>query len=200
MSTLAKKDLKVRLNKNVNNSIIVTPILDFDSQVNQIGIDCRLGNQFITFKTQNIDSIDIKSLSNLQVNASNIQEEVVVPFRDHFILHPQNMVLGSTLEYIGLPEDIEASIEGRSSWARYGLIIATAVSIDPGFKGCITLELANVSNIPIKLYPGMRIGQLICRKTSTEVKYVNKKYNYPIGPEVSKLHSDNDILFFVKNA
>jgi dCTP deaminase len=109
------------------------------------------------------------------------------------------MVLGATLEYICIPQNIEASIEGRSSWARYGLVIATAVSIEPGFKGCITLELANISNIPIKLYPGMRIGQLICRETKSKVQYVDKKYLYPIGPEISKLHMDKDIPFFVGN-
>jgi dCTP deaminase len=199
MSTLILENLKSRLNKDSEDSIIVTPILDFDTQVNEIGIDCRLGNQFIIFKTQNIESIDIKLFSNNSFNANNIQEEVVVPFKEYFILHPQNMVLGSTLEYIGIPHDIEASIEGRSSWARYGLIIATAVSIEPGFKGCITLELANISNIPIKLYPGMRIAQLICRETSSRVEYENKKYLYPIGPEVSKLHMDKDIRFFVES-
>lgn len=196
MSTLVKDDIILRLNTSNEDSIIVTPILDIDSQINQIGIDCRLGNQFIIFKSQNIESIDISKFTNGHLNSGNIQEEVVIPFKEHFILHPQNMVLGATLEYIGLPNDIEASIEGRSSWARYGLIIATAVSIDPGFKGCITLELANISNIPIKLYPGMRIAQLVCRKTNGKVNYINKKYLFPIGPEISKLHLDKDITFF----
>lgn len=196
MSTLTRKELTKRLNKNSTDSIIITPILDLEKQVNQIGVDCRLGNQFIIFKTQNIESIDIKKLTKYEIHATNIQEEVVVPFKDYFILHPQNMVLGGTLEYIGLPYDIEASIEGRSSWARYGLVIASAVSIEPGFKGCITLELANISNIPIKLYPGMRIAQLICRKTFSETQYTAKKYYFPIGPESSKLHNDPDIGFF----
>jgi dCTP deaminase len=199
MSTLIKKNILSRLNNGREDSIIVTPILDFEAQVNEIGIDCRLGNQFIIFKTQNIESIDIKKFSDSKINSNNLQEEVVVPFKDYFILHPQNMVLGATLEYICIPQNIEASIEGRSSWARYGLVIATAVSIEPGFKGCITLELANISNIPIKLYPGMRIGQLICRETKSKVQYVDKKYLYPIGPEISKLHMDKDIPFFVGN-
>jgi dCTP deaminase len=198
MSTLSNEILLDRLNSDSENSIIVTPILDFDTQVNQIGIDCRLGNQFIIFKRQNIESIDIGLFSDASFNTHIIQEEVVVPFREYFILHPQNMVLGATLEYIGLPNDVEASIEGRSSWARYGLVIASAVSIEPGFKGCITLELANISTIPIKLYPGMRIAQLICRETKSECTYDNKKYLYPIGPEISKLYLDKDIPFFVK--
>ena len=78
MSTLTKKELESRLNNGSEDSIIVTPILDIEKQVNQIGVDCRLGNQFIIFKTQNIESIDIKKLSKEEIHSNNIQEEVVV--------------------------------------------------------------------------------------------------------------------------
>jgi dCTP deaminase len=104
------------------------------------------------------------------------------------------MVLGATFEYISMPQNLEGSIEGRSSWARVGLVNATAVTIDPGFKGVITLELANLSNVPISLYPGSRIGQLICRETSGATDYeAKRKYTCPIGPEYSRLSIDPDL-------
>jgi dCTP deaminase len=193
MSVLAKGELKSRLNTYKKNSIIVTPLLNKDAQINQIGIDCRLSNQFIIFKTQHIEAFDIKK----QDTQKQYQEEFVVPFNYYFILHPQSMVLGSTFEFVSLPNDIVASIEGRSSWARVGLMIATAVYLEPGFKGCITLELSNVSNVPIKLYPGMRIGQIIFSETSSESKYENKKYQFAIGPEISKINNDPDTAFFL---
>lgn len=94
------------------------------------------------------------------------------------------MVLSGAFEFISLPNDIGASIEGSSSWARTGLMIATAVYVDPGFKDCITLELSNLSNIPLKLFPGMRIAQIIFNEISPPSVYKGKKYQCPIVPEI----------------
>lgn len=82
-----------------------------------------------------------------------------------------------------------------------GLIIATASYIDPGFKGCVTLELANVSNVPIKLYPGIRIAQLIFRETTSKKSenLTQKKYVYPIGPQKSQIHHDLGNNIFLKS-
>ena len=171
MSVISKNELLPRLNTYRSDGIIVTPLLNKETQINQIGIDCRLSNQFIIFKTQAIESFDFMK----QKHQKQYQEEYVVPFGCDFILHPQTMALGSTFEFVSLPNDIVASIEGRSSWARIGLMIATAVYIEPGFKGCITLELSNTSNVPIKLYPGMRIGQITFIQTTSHSEYKNKK-------------------------
>ena len=195
MSILSKNEIIDRLNTEDKNSIVVTPILDKERQINQIGIDCRLSNQFIIFKTQSIESFDIKVFYSH--SGRNIQKEVIVPFGSSFILHPHSMVLGSTFEFISLPSDVAASIEGRSSWARTGLMVATASYVEPGFKGCITLELSNVSNIPIKLFPGLRIGQIIFDKTTSATEYEGKKYIYPIGPKSTKIGTDSDIPFFL---
>ena len=195
MSTLAKKEILSRLKSKDDDAIIVTPILDLEKQINQIGIDCRLGNQFIILKPQNVTSYDIDSTETRM----GYHKEIVVPFGVPFVLHPQTMVLGSTFEFVSLPNDITATIEGRSSWARAGLIIATASYIDPGFKGCITLEIANISSIPIKLYPGTRIAQLIFNLVSSKSKYEFKKYNIPIGPEISKIKSDFDNHIFMSS-
>lgn len=195
MAILSKNELFDRLNNERENRIVVTPILDLSKQLGETGIDVRLGNQFIGFKTENIKSFDIKNNLNCE-DLLKLQKEIVLPYGKSYILHPQNMVLGSTFEFIGMPSDVWGTIEGRSSWARIGLVIATANSIDPGFKGCITLELSNLSNVPLELYPGMRIAQLICQSTTSNSHYSNRKYLYPIGPEFSKLAQDDDIKFF----
>lgn len=193
MSTLAGRTIRRRLNTGEPDEIVVTPILNEDTQLNPIGIDCRLGNQFIVFNTQAIGTFDARSLSVQEGQAW--YDEVVVPFHTPLVLHPHAMVLASTFEFIGLPNDIEASIEGRSSWARVGLMIATAVYVEPGFKGCVTLELSNTAPVPLNLYPGTRIGQLIFRDVSTSVDYQSEKYVFPIGPEVSKLDQDPENRF-----
>ena len=85
-----------------------------------------------------------------------------------FILHPGEFVLGSTLERIGVPDDLVGRVEGKSSLGRLGLLIhSTAGFIDAGFDGHITLELANVASLPITLYPGMKIGQVSFMQMTT---------------------------------
>ncbi|OQB27111.1 MAG: Deoxycytidine triphosphate deaminase [Chloroflexi bacterium ADurb.Bin180] len=193
MGTLSKRELIDRLGGSGSDKLVVTPILDAELQVNEIGIDLRLSSQFIIFRIENINAIDPAQLRSDSERVKCIQTEVVVPFGTPFYLHPQEMVLGATFEYVAMPDTIEASVEGRSSLARVGLVIATAVTIEPGFKGCITLELANIASVPIALYPGTRIAQLVCRETTSSAQHTRGwKYLVPVGPEFSRLHSDKD--------
>jgi dCTP deaminase len=91
----------------------------------------------------------------------DLTEVVEVADDEAFLLHPGEFVLGSTLEHITLADDLASRLEGKSSLGRLGLLThSTAGFIDPGFSGHVTLELSNVANLPIKLYPGMRIGQI----------------------------------------
>jgi dCTP deaminase len=83
-----------------------------------------------------------------------------VPFSTEYVLHPHGFVLGTTLEWLRLPKRLFAYVIGKSSWGRRGLIIATATAVHPGFTGCLTLELSNVGELPIVIYPGMPICQL----------------------------------------
>ncbi|HLG70833.1 MAG TPA: dCTP deaminase [Chloroflexota bacterium] len=92
--------------------------------------------------------------------------EHYVPFGEYFVLHPRHFVLGSTLEYVRLPPEMGAYAVGRSTWGRLGLVIATAIGIQPGFVGTITLELANEGEVPMKLYPGVSIAQLFFHNVS----------------------------------
>ena len=110
-----------------------------------------------------------------------------------FILHPGEFVLGSTFELVSLPDDVAARLEGKSSLGRLGLLThSTAGFVDPGFSGHVTLELSNVATLPIKLWPGMKIGQLCFIRTSSPVinaygsgAYANR-YQGQRGPTASR--------------
>jgi len=111
---------------------------------------------------------------------SDLTRLVEVDPKEAFILHPGEFVLGSTYEFVTLPDNIAARLEGKSSLGRLGLLThSTAGFVDPGFNGHVTLELANVSNLPIKLWPGMKIGQLCFFQLSSpsETPYGSAKYN-----------------------
>ena len=99
---------------------------------------------------------------------AELTKSYYVPFGEQFILHPGTFVLGVTLEWIRLPRDLAAYVIGRSSWGRYGLIIATATGVHPRFTGCLTLELSNVGEIPIKVKPGASICQLFVHQIESE--------------------------------
>ncbi|MFT4202224.1 dCTP deaminase [Gordonia sp. (in: high G+C Gram-positive bacteria)] len=112
-----------------------------------------------------------------------------------FVLHPGEFVLGSTLEVCSLPDDLAGRLEGKSSLGRLGLLThSTAGFIDPGFSGHITLELSNVANLPITLWPGMKIGQLCLIKLSSPAEHpygsseVGSKYQGQRGPTPSKAY------------
>jgi dCTP deaminase len=118
-------------------------------------IDLRLGDSFRVFHNHRASAIDLRE------PPTNLTEQVNVDEGDPFVIHPGEFCLGRTLEYVELPDDIVARIEGKSSLGRLGLIVhATAGFCDPGWKGTLTLELNNLTRVPIKLYPGLPIAQL----------------------------------------
>jgi len=137
-------------------------------------IDVRLDRFFRVFENHRYPHIDPAE------DQSELTREVIVEGTEEpFILHPGEFALGSTYEVVSLPDDIAARVEGKSSLGRLGLLThATAGFIDPGFTGHVTLELANVATLPIKLWPGMKIGQLcFFRLTSpAEHPYGSEKY------------------------
>jgi dCTP deaminase len=146
----------------------------FDSSMIQpSSVDVRLDRFFRVFENHRYPHID-------PAEAQDELTRQVEPEGDEpFILHPGEFVLGSTYEVVGLPDDIAARLEGKSSLGRLGLLThSTAGFIDPGFNGHVTLELANVANLPIKLWPGMKIGQLCFFRLSSpaEHPYGSEKY------------------------
>ena len=118
-------------------------------------VDVRVDRYFRVFRNSRYPYIDVKA------NQEDLTELVEVDDDEAFILHPGEFVLGSTLERVTLPDDLVARLEGKSSLGRLGLLIhSTAGFIDPGWDGHVTLELSNVANLPITIYPRMKIGQL----------------------------------------
>jgi dCTP deaminase len=126
-----------------------------DAMVQPASVDLRLGDSFRVFHNHRASAIDLRD------PPQNLTEEVKVDPDEPFVIHPGEFVLGRTLEWVELPDDVVARIEGKSSLGRLGLIVhATAGFIDPGWKGTLTLELNNLTRVPIKLYPGLLIAQL----------------------------------------
>ena len=152
-------------------------------------IDVRLDRFFRLFHNHKYAFIDPRE------DQAELTHMVEVASDEAFILHPGEFVLGSTFEFVSLPDDIAARLEGKSSLGRLGLLThSTAGFVDPGFQGHVTLELANVSNLPIKLWPGMKVGQLCFFQLSSpaetpygSAKYLNR-YQGQRGPTASRSH------------
>ena len=126
-----------------------------DAMVQPASVDVRLGDSFRVFHNYRVTAIDLRSPPR------NLTEEIVVSEGEPFAIHPGEFVLGRTLEYVEIPDDVVARIEGKSSLGRLGLIVhATAGFVDPGFVGTLTLEITNLTRVPIKLYAGLPIAQL----------------------------------------
>ena len=123
--------------------------------VQPASVDLRLGPSFRVFHNFRVESIDLAE------PPTNLTEHVQVGPDESFVIHPGEFVLGRTEEWVELPDDLVARIEGKSSLGRLGLIVhATAGFVDPGFKGTLTLEITNLTRVPIVLWPGKPIAQL----------------------------------------
>ena len=126
-----------------------------DAMVQPASVDLRLGHSFRVFHNHRASAIDLKDPPR------NLTEQVTIADDEPFLIHPGEFVLGRTLEWVELPDDIVARIEGKSSIGRLGLIVhATAGFVDPGWKGTLTLEITNLTRIPIKLWANLPIAQL----------------------------------------
>ena len=143
------------------------------SMVQPSSIDVRLDRYFRVFENHRYPHIDPS------VEQPDLTRLITSEEGDPFILHPGEFVLASTYEVVTLPDDLASRLEGKSSLGRLGLLThSTAGFIDPGFSGHVTLELSNVATLPIKLWPGMKIGQLcMFRLTSpAEFPYGSARY------------------------
>ena len=152
-------------------------------------MDVRLDKFFRLFDNHNYPFIDPKEQQDELTRL--VEDDPSEPF----ILHPGEFVLGSTFEFVKLPDDIAARLEGKSSLGRLGLLThSTAGFVDPGFQGHVTLELSNTATLPIKLWPGMKIGQLCFFQLSSasENPYGSQKYGSRYqgqrGPTASRSH------------
>ncbi len=167
MSVLNGKEIKEFMkNDNYDKKLLVTPLLD-EEQIGPASIDVRLGSSIIIPQKTYVDRQDVTEKEIIQEVERILYKKIQLQYFQKFILHPNELILGVTFEYISIPNELFATIASRSSWGRLGLVIATASAVQPGFKGCLTLELINLSENPIALYPGLLVGQLIFYKTGT---------------------------------
>jgi dCTP deaminase len=179
---LSDRDIKAEISAG---RVKVEP---FDgAMIQPSSVDVRLDRFFRVFENHKYSVIDPS------IEQSDLTREVAVEANEEFILHPGEFVLASTYEVITLPDDIAGRLEGKSSLGRLGLLThSTAGFIDPGFSGHITLELSNVANLPVKLFPGMKIGQLCLIKLSSPAEnpygsaLYGSRYQGQRGPTASK--------------
>lgn len=183
---LSDSDIKKRLSEG---QIKITPMPDLMVALGTVSLDLRLSSEFMVYRTTSRPFIDVKDPSTFE----GLTELVVKKPGEHFIVHPGEFVLGSTVELVELPCDLAARLEGKSSLGRLGIVIhSTAGKVDPGFKGRITLEISNIGTLPVMLYPEMRICQLVFEelKSPTSVGYASRKdskYKDQTAPEQSKI-------------
>ena len=158
-----------------------------EAMIQPSSVDVRLDKYFRVFENHKYSVIDPS------IEQADLTREVIAEGDEPFILHPGEFVLASTYEVITLPDDIAGRLEGKSSLGRLGLLThSTAGFIDPGFSGHITLELSNVANLPVKLFPGMKIGQLCLIKLSSAAEHpygsakYGSRYQGQRGPTASR--------------
>lgn len=164
MSVLSKSNL---LKKLTDNELVISPLLS-DEQIGSCSIDLRLGTVAMTVRASglsHVNPLDYKEIEKddehrIEKGRRQKFERHEIPIGSELLLHPGTLTLVPTLEWVKLPTDLQGVVTARSSWAREGLNIATASFINPEYTGTITLELANLGQIPISLFPGMRIAQI----------------------------------------
>lgn len=172
--------------------IVITPLIG--GAIGDASIDIRLGNRFIIFQRTSTTSFNALKDNNPRT----VQREVERGWGSPFVLHPGEVVLAAALEYLALPTDVAAQVITRSSYGRLGLITATAAQVHPLYRGCLTLELVNLGTVPLELYPGERVAQLVFFSVQvppgtpapTSADVFRKRYSCPTGPEFPRLTVD----------
>lgn len=171
------------LERLIKEKIIVIDPVD-EKSIQPASVDLRLGTHFLIIEENQMEVITLDS----EVHYREINNDTI-------IIPPKSFLLATTQEYIKLPNDITAFVEGRSSIGRIGLFIQNAGWVDPGFEGRITLELYNASALPIKLQAGKRICQLVCCRMDAPAKTpYNGKYQGQDKTTGSKIHKDIDTV------
>ena len=160
-----------------------------ETMVQPSSVDVRLDRFFRVFENHRYPHIDPAE------EQPDLTRMVEASGDEPFILHPGEFVLGSSYEIVSLPDDVASRLEGKSSLGRLGLLThSTAGFVDPGFSGHVTLELSNVATLPIKLWPGMKIGQLCFFRLSSPAEHpygsdrYGSRYQGQRGPTPSRSH------------
>lgn len=194
---ILKSDRIAELLKNPTNSsdpLVVTPRPDLDAlrDSGSSSIDLRLGTWFLALRQSRSSLLDISQKAEDSPGENRLTRRYYVPFGKDYILHPRCFVLGVTMEWLRFPENLAGYVVGKSSWGRRGLVIATAIGVHPGFAGCLTLEITNLGEMPIKIMPGMQICQLFLHQVTTESEEVQRSaFAVKRRPTLGKVRPDS---------
>lgn len=207
---LSGEEIKKRLEKdklekdesNFDKKLIITPILNIEDQIKDDGVsvDLRLGANFVIFNKISSTYTDYQNSDYPQRRGLEQQE---VEIGEKIILHPHQFILGETLEWVKMPNDLSGLLTSKSSDAREGVQVELANLIHPRFSGTITLELKNNGELPIALYPGLPICQLVIMKLyasiSKETPIAKSTFRFSLGPWVAtKIKKEFEILKKIK--
>lgn len=193
MSLLTREELKARINSGQEGQIFIDPLLGED-QIGAVSVDLRLGYDFLVSVLNQKPSISLhpdNDRSGPEVFFQSTRRDL----GDVFLVHPGQTVLATSLEYMGLPSDVYSDIISRSSYHRLGISINSM--FQPGFRGCVSLELFNHSNVPIELVVGSRVVQARFFRNEKSEAYMNpgqrRKYIGHVRPTISRASRDNDL-------
>ncbi len=202
---LPRDEIQRRMEFSVTNkkSLVITPLLCKDKIFDADSVDLRLGCHFLLPKT-----LDQPFFSPDRTSESSLHVRVHVPLGQFLVVPAHQTILGATLEFIKLPDDVSGQVLTKSSVARTFIVVETAPWIHPQYRGCLTLEIANVSNTPVLLYPGRLICQLILMRLQPDEHMESKtassteqrdrkpdaKYFGPVYPEAPKFKNPQEDL------
>ncbi len=193
MAILSDTDIKNYLDKG---KIIIHPLEDPEIQIQPSSVDLRIGNEFKGFRIIRKPVIDPMDKSDLE----SYMESFYLDEGEPFIIHPGEFALATTYETVKLPNDLVARVEGRSSMGRLGITMhVTAGYIDPGFHGKITLEISNIGKMPVALYTGQRVCQIVFETMTSQSERPyghpdrDSKYMEQKRPITSKIKQDYEI-------
>lgn len=187
---LSDRDIKKSLS---SGHIVIKPKPKFTEQLGSCSLDLRLGDTFRVFEHSRFAYVDPYKKGV----GEKITKEIKVTKKEPFIIQPNDFVLATTIEYVEIPDNLTGRLEGRSSIGRLGIVIhSTAAHIECGFRGNITLEIANMGKMPVALYPEMRICSISFEQLSSpaETPYYKKKtakYVGQKGPDESRIYKEN---------
>lgn len=197
------------------NDLVVCPILS-SVQFGPASIDLRMGNVLLMVRARGASHVEpaLAKWREQQTKGDDASasreasayekerdlrqkhERYELPFGTRFLLHPGSLALVPTLEWIGVPADLIGTVTARSTWAREGLSIATATLIEPNYRGIVTLELANLGQIPIAIYPGLRIAQIAFFTVEGDTKQPNpSQFRYSFEPLHGELAKPDEFPF-----
>lgn len=187
-----------------SDRLVISPLLS-SAQIGAASVDLRMGNVVLMVRargTSHVDPVDAKEKAkrpveyDIEFGRRQKHERYEVPFGTRFLLHPGSLALVPTLEWIKLPEDIHGSVTARSTWAREGLSIATATFVEPRYQGIVTLELSNLGQIPVALYPGMTMAQIaLTRVEGDTVRPSKGQFGMSFEPSQGAIAKPDDLPF-----